>query len=35
MLDAPLIRINPREPEGPPGTLSIAEGALAALRRLD
>ena len=35
LLGAPLIRINPREPEGPPGTLSFAEGALAALRRLD
>jgi NAD-dependent SIR2 family protein deacetylase len=34
-LGAPLVRINPREPEGPPGTLSIAEGALAALRRLE
>jgi len=34
LLDAPLIRINPREPEGPPGTLSFADGALAALRRL-
>jgi NAD-dependent SIR2 family protein deacetylase len=35
LLDATLIRINPREPEGPAGTLSFAEGALAALRRLD
>jgi NAD-dependent SIR2 family protein deacetylase len=35
VLGAPLIRINPREPEGPPGTLSFANGALAALRRLD
>lgn len=34
LLGAPLIRINPREPEGPPGTLSLADGALAALRRL-
>jgi hypothetical protein len=34
-LGAPLVRINPREPEGPLGTLSLAEGALAALRRLD
>ncbi|MGF1612519.1 MAG: NAD-dependent deacetylase [Gammaproteobacteria bacterium] len=28
---APLIRINPREPEGPPGTLPLAAGALEAL----
>ena len=35
LLGAPLVRINPREPEGPPGTLSLADGALAALRRLD
>jgi NAD-dependent SIR2 family protein deacetylase len=34
-LDATLIRVNPREPGGPPGTLSFAEGALAVLRRLD
>jgi NAD-dependent SIR2 family protein deacetylase len=34
-LGAPLIRINPREPEGPAGTLSLAEGALSALGRLD
>jgi NAD-dependent SIR2 family protein deacetylase len=34
-LDAPLVRINPREPEGPPGTLGLPEGALSALRRLD
>jgi NAD-dependent SIR2 family protein deacetylase len=34
-LDATLIRINPREPKGPVGTLSFAEGALAVLRRLD
>lgn len=34
-LDAPLVRINPQEPEGPPGTLSLAEGALAALRHLE
>jgi NAD-dependent SIR2 family protein deacetylase len=34
-LDAPLIRINPREPEGPPGTLGFADGALATLRSLD
>lgn len=30
-LNAPLIRINPREPEGPRGTLSMATGALEAL----
>ena len=30
-----LIRINPREPEGPPGTLSLAAGAAEALTRLD
>lgn len=30
-LAAPLIRINPREAEGPPGTLSLAAGALEAL----
>ncbi len=35
LLGAPLVRINPREPEGPPGTLSVADGARAALRRLD
>jgi NAD-dependent SIR2 family protein deacetylase len=35
LLDATLIRINPREPDGPSGTLSFAEGALAVLRRLD
>jgi NAD-dependent SIR2 family protein deacetylase len=35
LLDARLIRINPREPEGPAGTLGFAEGALAVLRRLD
>jgi len=34
-LGAPLVRINPREPEGPPGTLSFADGALTVLRRLD
>jgi hypothetical protein len=28
-----LIRINPHEPDGPPGTLSLARGALAVLRR--
>nr|VFJ45752.1 MAG: NAD-dependent protein deacetylase, SIR2 family [Candidatus Kentron sp. DK] len=32
---AGLIRINPREPEGPPGTLSIASGALEALTAID
>jgi len=31
---ATLVRINPREPLGPPGTISIASGALAALRRI-
>ena len=35
LLDAPLIRINPREPQGPAGTLSFADGALSVLRRLD
>ncbi len=30
-----LIRINPREPEGPPGTISLATGALEALRAID
>jgi NAD-dependent SIR2 family protein deacetylase len=30
-----LIRVNPREPEGPPRTLSLADGALAVLRRLE
>ena len=34
--DAPLIRINPREAHGPePQTISIADGALDALRRID
>nr|VFK43029.1 MAG: NAD-dependent protein deacetylase, SIR2 family [Candidatus Kentron sp. TC]VFK43031.1 MAG: NAD-dependent protein deacetylase, SIR2 family [Candidatus Kentron sp. TC] len=33
--DATLIRINSREPEGPPGTLSIAAGALATLMEID
>nr|VFJ51785.1 MAG: NAD-dependent protein deacetylase, SIR2 family [Candidatus Kentron sp. FM]VFJ52222.1 MAG: NAD-dependent protein deacetylase, SIR2 family [Candidatus Kentron sp. FM]VFK09344.1 MAG: NAD-dependent protein deacetylase, SIR2 family [Candidatus Kentron sp. FM] len=32
---ARLVRINPREPEGPPGTLSIASAALAALTAID
>ncbi len=31
---ATLIRVNPREPEGPPGTLSLAMGALAACEAL-
>ena len=31
---APLIRINPHEPEGPPGTLSLAGGALEMLTAL-
>jgi NAD-dependent SIR2 family protein deacetylase len=30
-----LIRINPREPEGPPGTLSFAAGACETLQRID
>ena len=29
-----LIRINPREPEGPPGTLSLAMGGAAALEAI-
>jgi NAD-dependent SIR2 family protein deacetylase len=33
--DATLIRINPREPEGPPGTIEIASGALAALDAIE
>jgi NAD-dependent SIR2 family protein deacetylase len=32
---AALIRINPREPEGPPGTVSIASGALETLEAID
>nr|VFK31601.1 MAG: NAD-dependent protein deacetylase, SIR2 family [Candidatus Kentron sp. MB]VFK75877.1 MAG: NAD-dependent protein deacetylase, SIR2 family [Candidatus Kentron sp. MB] len=32
---ASLIRINPREPNGPPGTISIAAGALATLSEID
>jgi NAD-dependent SIR2 family protein deacetylase len=32
---ADLIRINPREPDGPPGTLSFAAGALDTLREID
>ncbi len=34
-LAATLIRINPREPDGPPGTLSFAAGALATLEEID
>ena len=34
-LHAPLLRINVREPEGPPGTLSFPLGAASALTRLD
>lgn len=34
-LQAPLIRINTRDPEGPPGTLSIPMGAKAALVELE
>lgn len=32
---APLIRINTREPEGPPGTVSITSGALEGLRLIE
>lgn len=32
---ATLIRINPREPEGPEGTISMASGALQSLRAID
>jgi len=32
---ATLIRINPTEPQGPPGTISIASGALAALLSIE
>lgn len=32
---ARLVRINPREPEGPPGTIEIATGALEALLEID
>jgi NAD-dependent SIR2 family protein deacetylase len=35
LLDATLIRINPRESQGPPGTLSFPDSALAVLRRLE
>ncbi len=31
---ATLIRINPREPEGPPGTISLAGGALEMLEQI-
>lgn len=34
-LGATLVRINVREPEGPPGTFSIAGGALEALKAID
>lgn len=34
-LAATLVRINPREPEGPDGTLSLAAGALRGLRAID
>lgn len=34
-LGATLVRINPREPEGPPGTVEIAAGALEALEAID
>ncbi len=33
--DATLIRINPREPEGPRGTISISSGALEALAKIE
>jgi len=33
--DAALIRVNPREPEGPEGTISLAAGALEALSQID
>jgi NAD-dependent SIR2 family protein deacetylase len=32
---ATLVRINPREPQGPPGAICIATGALAALTEID
>jgi NAD-dependent SIR2 family protein deacetylase len=35
LLGGTLIRINPREPEGPAGTLGFAEGAVSLLGRLD
>jgi NAD-dependent SIR2 family protein deacetylase len=31
----PLVRINPHEAEGPPGTISLAEGARSALEKID
>jgi NAD-dependent SIR2 family protein deacetylase len=34
-LGGTLIRINPREPEAPPGQFSLATGALAGIRELD
>ena len=34
-MGATLIRINPREFHGPPGTISIAEGGLSSLRQLE
>lgn len=34
-MGATLIRINPRESHGPPGTISIAEGGLSSLRQLE
>jgi NAD-dependent SIR2 family protein deacetylase len=33
--NATLVRINPREPHGPPGTVSLAGGALAMLRAVE
>jgi hypothetical protein len=33
--DATLVRINPRDPDAPPGALSIPSGSLAALRAID
>jgi NAD-dependent SIR2 family protein deacetylase len=35
LVDATLIRINPREAQGPPGTLSLATGALEALEAIE
>ena len=34
-LNGALIRINPTDPDGPPGTISIPMGGLAALRQID
>ena len=31
----PLVRINPHEAQGPAGTISLAEGACTALKRID